>query len=335
MVSKVFFSESKDENKFLKNLKSKLRNYFTGNVAIKLHMGEEGNKYFLKPDIVKKIVKILKDYNLKPFLFDSPVVYNSPRNSVEGYLKVSKKNGFTEDSIGCPIIISNDFIKQEIIVNEKKIIFQVCKTLADADGVLVLSHVKGHLCSGFGAGIKNLGMGALSKESKGMIHDGGEPVYNNGCNLCRFCSQNCPTDNIRYDKGMPFFDNNWCCGCSNCVIVCPQNAIKPKIAVFNELLAAGAWAALKNFKKSFFVNIMKDISKLCDCYSDSGPLVLQDIGYLISENLVSADKAAHDLIVKISGKDIFKEIHYISPLIHIKSFARLSSNSLDYDMIKT
>lgn len=68
----------------------------------------------------------------------------------------------------------------------------MCKDLVDADGVLVLSHVKGHYCSGFGAGIKNLGMGALSKKSKGMIHEGGEPVYDSGCNLCKICSKTVP-----------------------------------------------------------------------------------------------------------------------------------------------
>ncbi|MBL7100490.1 MAG: DUF362 domain-containing protein [Nanoarchaeota archaeon] len=332
MVADVFFSE--DENKFLKELNLKLKNYFNGSIAIKLHMGEEGNKYFLKPDFVIKIIEILKENNLKPFLFDSPVVYPSPRVSAKGYLEVCKKHGFSEDKIGCPVIISDDFIEQEIDVNGKLIKFQVCKPLVDADGVLVLSHVKGHPCSGFGAGIKNLGMGALSKESKGMIHDGGKPVYDSGCTLCNLCSQNCPLDNIRYDKKRPFFDKTWCCGCSNCVVVCPEKAIKPKLALFNDLLAAGALAALKNFKKSFFVNVVKDLSKFCDCQANSGPLVAPDIGYLISQDLTAIDKSTHDFIIEKTKKNIFKEIHHVSPFPHIESFAKLSNTSLDYNLVR-
>lgn len=332
MVNKVFFSEKEDN--FLKKLKLELKDYFTGSVAVKLHMGEVGNKYFLKPEFVKKIVEILKGRNLKPFLFDSPVVYNSPRRFAKGYLLVARKHGFTEKKVGCPIVISNDFIEQKIVIDGKDIVFQVCKPLVDADGVLVLSHVKGHICSGFGASIKNLGMGALTRGTKGMIHDGGKPVYDSGCTLCRLCAKNCPTENIRYDEKRPFFDKNWCCGCSNCVVVCPNNAIKPKIALFNDLLAAGALAALKNFKKSYFINVVKHVAKFCDCNPDGGPLVSDDIGYLISEGLASVDKAAHDLIVKKSGKDVFKEIHHTSPLTHIESFVKLSKNPFGYNLVK-
>lgn len=331
MVNKVFFSE--DENVFLENLKSELKGYFSGKVAVKLHMGEVGNKYFLKPEFVKKIVDVLKDTGAEPFLFDSPVVYKSPRCFAKGYILVARKHGFTEKNIGCPVIISDEFIEQELIVDGKKVGFQVCKDLVNADGVLILSHVKGHYCSGFGAGIKNLGMGALSKKSKGMIHTGSEPVYSSGCNVCGLCSKNCPTNNIRYDNGRPFFDKSWCCGCSNCVVVCPQKAIKPKLAIFSDLLAAGAYAALKNFKKSFFVNVVKDVSKLCDCVP-GGRLVIKDVGYLMSKDLTSADKAAHDLIIEKNGKDVFKEIHHVSPLSHIGSFAKIANASLDYKLIK-
>lgn len=104
--------------------------------------------------------------------------------------------------------------------------------------------------------------------------------------------------------------------------------------MFNDLLAAGASAALKNFKKTYFINVVKDVAKLCDCDANSGPLVVPDIGYLMSKDLASIDKAAHDLIVKNSGKDIFKEIHHISPLAHINSFAKINNAPFGYELIK-
>lgn len=130
-----------------------------------------------------------------------------------------------------------------------------------------------------------------------------------------------------------FFDKTWCCGCSNCAVVCPQKAIKPKFAFFTDLLAAGAFSALKNFKKSFFINSIKDVSKLCDCVP-GGRLVAPDIGYLMSNDLTSIEKATHDLIVEKTGKDIFKELHHVSPLLHIESFAKIANASLNYKLIK-
>ncbi len=329
MKKSVFFSENED--KFLEILGQDLKNRIKGRVAIKLHMGEKGNKFFLKPTFVKKIINILLSIGVKPFLFDSPVVYNSSRNTVKGYQMVAKEHGFSEENIGCPVVISDEFIEETISLEGKEVTYQVCKSLSEADGVLVLSHVKGHICSGFGAGIKNLGMGALTKASKGLIHDGGEPVYTQGCSLCGLCSKNCPTNNIRYEN-RPFFDKSWCCGCSNCIAVCPIHALKPKIALFSDLLSGGAWAALKNFKKAYFINVLKDIAKLCDCDPHAGPKVLEDIGYLCSEDLTAIDKASHDFIIKRAGKDIFKELHHISPLNHIKAFARFSGTSLEYSL---
>ena len=138
-------------------------------------------------------MRVLKDIGTKPFLFDSPVVYTSPRDSEMGYLKAAADMGFSEENVGCAVVISNESIK----VKGKHVVYEVCKTLTDADGVLVLSHVKGHECCGFGGAIKNLGMGAQSKETKGKIHEGGEPVYVGGCTLCGECAKNCPENNIR------------------------------------------------------------------------------------------------------------------------------------------
>ena len=43
-------------NNFDEALKSNLKNYFNKNdkIAVKLHMGEKGNKHYLKPELIKK-----------------------------------------------------------------------------------------------------------------------------------------------------------------------------------------------------------------------------------------------------------------------------------------
>jgi len=327
-MNKIFFIRKENTAKFEQALKKELSNVFSENekIAVKLHMGEKGNKYFLKPEFVKKVIDVMKGLNLKLFLFDSPVGYKGGRDTEEKYYKTAEEHGFNDVA---PIVISDD----SITIKTDNLDAEVCKPLTEADGVLVLSHVKGHFCSGFGAAIKNLGMGALSKKTKGDIHTGGKPEYLQGCTLCGECAKACPLDNIRYDK-RPYFDKNWCCGCSDCVYACKFNAIKAKNAGFDKLLSEGAGAALSKFKKSYFVNAMINISEHCDCADDSrdNKIVLEDVGILLGDDIVAIDKTSMDLINEKAGKDLFKEIHKKSPLVHIKEAEKLGMGKTEYEL---
>ena len=329
-MQKLLLLEKEDRQKIISILKQELQNIFTSGekIAIKLHMGEEGNKFYLKPARVKPYVDALKERGCKPFLFDSPVMYEGQRNTEQKYLRTAKKHGF--DSLGVPIIISNE----HSTVKMPHLNAEVCKTLSDADGVLILSHVKGHICCGFGAAIKNLGMGAMSKKTKKEIHTGGEPIYKEGCILCGRCEQVCPTHNVQYKNTRPYFDKTWCCGCSNCAIFCPVGAIKPKNTTFDILLAEGAAAALKSFKKYYCVNVILDVVKYCDCTTQKNPTVAKDIGIVFGKDIVGVDKASMDLINKQAGKDLFEEIHHKSPSVHIKEAERLGMGKQDYSIEK-
>jgi uncharacterized Fe-S center protein len=149
-------------------LREQIKDIFSkgDNIAVKLHMGEKRNPYYLKAPIIKKIVEVLLDLGVKPFLFDSVVLYAGARDTVKGYYEVAKKHGFTEEKIGCPVVISD----KGTLVKAKDISMHVCKELAEADGMLVVSHVKGHCNAGFGGAIKNLGMGGVTPQSKSDIH---------------------------------------------------------------------------------------------------------------------------------------------------------------------
>jgi len=137
-------------------------------VAIKLHMGEYGNLNYIRPAIVARIVEIIKDVGGKPFLFDSPSLYRGRRYTVDGYIKTAKMNGFSQETMECPVIISDKGTTVETKGPLKKI--EVAKDLYDADTIVVLSHVKGHEMSGFGGAIKNLGMGGVTKSGKADVH---------------------------------------------------------------------------------------------------------------------------------------------------------------------
>lgn len=328
-MSKVIFA--KEEDRFFRVLPDELKKVFSAgeSIAVKLHMGEDSNTAHLQPEFVKKVVDILRNIGTIPFLFDSPVTYNSRRATPEGYLELAAEKGFSESKMGCRIVVSEESVN----VKGEKIRYGVCEALVKADGVLVLAHLKGHVCSGFGGAIKQLGMGALDIRSKQSIHDGGRPVYTGGCIMCGECAKGCPLGNIRYVKGSPRFDNSKCYGCSDCVYACKQGAIKPRVDFFDVLLAEAATLALKNFKKAYFVSVLKNITKECDCTPQS-EIVANDIGYLMSSDMVAIDKAAFDMINEQAGKDLFKEVHKKSPLKHIRRAEKFGGGSASYALVR-
>ncbi len=328
-MEKVTFIDKNSLDRFDGVLKEKLNGFFSSGseVAVKLHMGEEGNKYYIKPDFVKKIINVLKELELKPFLFDSPVIYPGGRDSIKSYYETAKKHGFTEKYIGCPIVISNDDVK----VKTEHLDVEVCKPLYKSEHMFVLSHVKGHGNAGFGAAIKNLGMGAVSKKTKSDIHAGGGPIINDDCNGCGVCAEACADGAITI-KDKAVCDYSHCWGCSICYYVCPNGAISLRNATFDLLLAESAGASIKHMKKVFYVNVLLNITKHCDCWSGENNIVFSDIGLLLGNDIVAVDKASFDLINKRAGKNLFKAIHKKSPLLHIEAASKIGSGKIEYEL---
>ncbi len=174
-MTKIY--HSKEIQPFLGNLKQELKQTFADCkiIAIKIHFGEPGNRSAFTPEQIKPITNILKELNINFFLYDSSVNYSSLRDNPITHKKFAIDKGW--GNLG-EIKTDDDFI----LVNGKNMNYEVCKSLIDADGVLVISHVKGHVCTGFGGAIKNLGMGALTKKTKVSIHAGGSVYFKGECN---------------------------------------------------------------------------------------------------------------------------------------------------------
>jgi hypothetical protein len=206
--------------------------------------------------------------------------------------------------------------------------YQVCKELTDADAVLTITHVKGHVCTGFGGAIKNLGMGALTAKTKRDIHSGGEPVLLDGCTACKTCERMCPINGIKVtDK--PNFTK--CFGCSNCIYHCPFNALKPKVNYFDVLLAEGAYAASSNFKKQFYISYLVNITKKCDCEKNSGEIISENSGYLFGKDGVAIDKASYDILTK--EEQVFLKHNKKKGTEQIKAAESLGMGTQDYELI--
>jgi hypothetical protein len=293
-------------------------------VMVKIHFGEPGNKTAFFPKDIEPLIRAMKSLNLIPVLIDTPVKYDSPRNSVAGYTKAVKERGYNKLA---DFIISDNYTE----VESKDFKVEICKELIDAENVLVVSHVKGHPCCGFGGAVKNLGMGGVSKESKGIEHELGQPVFAGDCIGCGTCAKYCFFGAITMKDGKANFDLSKCSGCSLCQEVCPAKCLAPKKANFDDLLAQGASAIINNFpKRTFYINYIKNITVGCDCPQDSGKIIAKDMGVLFSDNPVAIDKASIDLINKENGKDVFKELHHKNPLAHVEFSSRYTKKSMDY-----
>jgi uncharacterized Fe-S center protein len=140
-----------------------------GNVAVKIHSGEEGNQNFLHPDFWKPMVEYIHGT-----ICECNTAYEGSRNTTEKHLKTMEDHGW------------NKYFKVDIMDSEQpdiildipngKIIKKdfVGKHLANYDSMLVLAHFKGHPMGGFGGALKQLSIGVASSYGKAYIHGAGD-----------------------------------------------------------------------------------------------------------------------------------------------------------------
>jgi hypothetical protein len=302
-------------------------------IAIKLHFGEYENLFGIRPQLIERVADEVKKLGAKPFAVDSITLYQGSRGTAKKHLETARKNGFVPESIGCPVVIGEKGKKVSGKILKE---FEVINEIAEADGMVVVSHVKGHECSGLGASIKNLGMGGLTNKSKRNIHLAGVPVIDyKKCISCGECFEVCGRDGLTKKDGKIIVTESEFCGCGKCFRACSQGALKEKIAPFNHALTDGARAVLQTFgnEKVLFVNVVLAVTALCDCYANPGMPLMKDIGILVSDDIVSIDNASFKLVNKEFGKDFSKAMDYNSAFQQIDAGEKLGLGKREYELI--
>lgn len=133
----VYFTKEITEESLVK-IYEKLGIELKGNVAVKLHSGEEGNQNYLRPEFVKNIID-----RVGSTVVECNTAYDGARNTTEKHKKLITSHGWDK------------YYKVDIMDSEKDITLDIPNGLVikkdfvgshldNYDSMLVLSHFKGH-----------------------------------------------------------------------------------------------------------------------------------------------------------------------------------------------
>ncbi|MDR1926418.1 MAG: DUF362 domain-containing protein [Endomicrobium sp.] len=346
MISKVYFLTWNRRNELYNFLKAvRMFDYVKSRdfLAIKIHFGEENNEGYIKPEYVMPIVKIIKEKTAYPFLTDASTIYVGERSDAYHHHLIANKHGFTIDSCGCPIIISDGLrgtAEKEIEVNLKYFkTVTIAQEIYNADSYMFMSHFKGHEITGFGGALKNVGMGCGSKAGKYAMHHSSKPAVNpKHCIGCGNCARHCYQHALSLVDKKVVIDKEKCAGCGQCVVNCVLKVFKLRwdedSIIVQEKIVEYAAGVLKN-KKSAYINFLNHISKYCDCFSLSKNVpLMKNVGIVAGSDPVSVDQASYDLVNEFFGKNFFKKIYpEIDPTIQLKYAEELGLGTRNYKLV--
>ena len=169
MSAKVYFSPTITAEKVLE-LYNLLGVKLPGNVAVKVHSGEEGNQNFLRPAFWKPMVNAVQGT-----VVECNTAYEGTRNTTRKHMATLSKHGWSESF---PVdLLDAQGPDLELAIPNGKVIQKnfVGKDIVNYDSMLVLSHFKGHPMGGYGGALKQLSIGVASSFGKAYIHGAGEP----------------------------------------------------------------------------------------------------------------------------------------------------------------
>jgi uncharacterized Fe-S center protein len=372
-MSKVYFASARSlkwkyEDSMPGKLEKLLReiglmHYFSPDewVAVKTHFGSEGAHRIVRPVFLRKIVESLKKIGAKPFVTDTVRIKGLD------YLDVANQNGINHLSVGAPVVIADGLYGNDnVMIKAGEVLgnIAVASLIHDVPAMIVCSHVKGHIASGYAGAIKNLAMGGVSayhrtggwKCGRGAMHTFGEGelVWDEGkCELCYQCRDVCPLDAITFREDALVWDGDVCFRCGRCERVCENESLSlpGDSERFMVSLAEAAKAVLGTFepKKVLFVNFLTEIQPECDCMPSADVPVIQDKGILISDDPVSVEQASVDMLIESSplpeslardrgaeaGDDVLMKLHGRPYLIQLQEAERLGLGVRKYDLVKT
>ncbi|MBN1327746.1 MAG: DUF362 domain-containing protein, partial [Candidatus Cloacimonetes bacterium] len=283
-------------------------------VAVKTHFGDENNTTHIAPELVKIVNDKIKESGGFPFLTETSTLYSGPRHNAISHMSLAYKHGFTYENTGAPLIMADGLLgNNEITVAIKGELYDQVNIARDAvlaDALVLLSHPTGHIVAGFGAALKNLGMGLSSRKGKLQQHSTIKPFIDpDKCTFCGLCLRWCPENIIIENQGKAYIQDGACVGCGECLTVCKFGAVKFNWGVqskdIQKRIAEYALGAVANkLEKAVYINVLTDMTKECDCMNIKQRPIIPDLGILLAFDPVAIDQATLDLTRQYNGEDL-------------------------------
>ncbi len=287
-------------------------------VALKIHFGEKGNTGHIKPAWIAGLTADISRKAPRTFLTDSNTLYTGPRSNSVEHLRLAWSHGFTPEAVGVPIVIADGLKGGDAAEARGKAgrvtSAKIAGAILSAEALLALTHVTGHVQTGIGAALKNLGMGCASRAGKLDQHAVVHPRVNaKACRDCGACREHCPAGAIDKVEGGVVIAGPRCTGCGECLVACNHGAIRIRwdedsVRLQKKVAEYAGLVAGRFGPKIAFLNFLIRVTKDCDCMSRNQPSIIPDIGLLASTDPVAVDRASADLVLqKAGGRDVFRD----------------------------
>jgi len=303
------------------------------NVAIKVHFGEKGCTTYVNPEIVKKVYEGLLNLGKKAALVDCNVLYKGSRTVASEHIRTARENGFDFAPIDILDGEKGDEYVEVSIDNEK---LKIGKGIEKYDSMVVISHFKGAFSAGYGGAFKNVGMGLGSRAGKLYMHsfNADLSVDSEKCSGCGICAENCNENAIKIN-GKAVIDVEKCVNCAMCISFCSENAILWKRAFGEEIqkkIIDYTQGVVKLIPRMVFINVLENITEKCDCYGIEQKPMMEDIGILMSEDIVAVDFASLNMVLEESDGE-FKKVSDADQMVQIDYASEKGLGEKEYKII--
>ncbi|MHB0937942.1 MAG: DUF362 domain-containing protein [Armatimonadota bacterium] len=320
-------------------------------VAIKMHVGGGIGYSTIHPLFVRMVVEAVKAAGGSPFLTDG-----------SSSTDAAAARGYTPEVVGARVVGAGGEFDRYFYTRATEVPglpeVEICGNIADAGAMIVLSHGKGHGHCGYGGAIKNIAMGCVTGRTRTAIHALMANHFQwdeEACTHCEQCISGCPTGAISFREDKLRIFEHHCRYCMHCTRCCPTEAISmeqpgDKFRLFQQGMAAATREALTFFEpgRVLYLSALLNITPLCDCWGFTTPSIVPDVGILASDDIVSIEQAALDLIKAehlIPGTlpdqlcppgtegHLFERIHGKDPYEQVRQVAAIGLGSTEYELI--
>lgn len=372
LSSKIFFASAEAHEKKENNLLNKLQRLYekldietsiTKNdlVAVKTHFGEAGCTRYLRPIYLQKLVCCLQKSGFRPFLTDTNTYYVDHRHNAFEHLETARRHGFYPPSIMAPIVVADGIFGHDYaevsVDGDHFSSVKIGSGIHHANAMIVATHFKGHVVTGFGGALKNIGMGCASREAKLTIH-GALALISDRCNGCGKCISICSKKAINWvdDSVNPVVDVDTCDFCGKCSLTCTNDAIDPdwgrgslytKEEVQERMIEYAIGAVNEKEDKTYYFNFLLDITPECDCEPWSDIPIVRDLGVLASKDPVAIDQASADMVNQqtgvsgsllkdafASGEDKFRSLNGVDWETQLRYGEKMGLGSRKYNLVE-